>query len=269
LSWSIHDFHMDRLIHRILIAEDEEIARRALRVACERSGCPVEVVFEAATGRQVVEALGKVKLDIILMDVVLPGMDGLTATRTVHELYPTTKVAIISAYDKFDYAQEAIRAGAVDYLLKPVRSEQLLALLKKLCAELDSASGGKEIAPATGEEETADQSRRRPHEAALRRAEEYIAENYARGITLERVSSHVDMAPTYFCRIFRQGEGCTFIEYLTRIRLEEAKRLLRTTKLPVSEIGYAIGYQGANYLSEVFKAAEGVTPGTYRRNHIS
>ena len=77
------------------------------------------------------------------------------------------------------------------------------------------------------------------------------------------------MAPTYFSRIFKQGQGCTFIEYLTRIRLEEAKRLLRTTTLPVAAIGYAVGYQGANYLAEIFKASEGMTPGTYRRNHTS
>jgi len=265
----VKDEGMERLLHRILIAEDEEIARRALRLACERSGCPVEVVFEAATGRQVVEALGKVQPDIILMDVVMPGMDGLAATRAVHELYPATKVAIISAYDKFDYAQEALRAGAVDYLLKPVRSEQLLALLKKLCAELDTDNARKGTGSATQEEDTHNPSQRNLHYAALKRAEAYIAENYARGVTLEQVSSHVDMAPTYFCRVFKHGEGCTFIEYLTRIRLEEAKRLLCTTTLPISKIGYAVGYQGANYLAEVFKATEGVTPGTYRRNHTS
>ncbi len=258
---------MERLIHRILIAEDEEIARRALRLACEKSGCPVEVVFEAATGRQVIEALGKVKPDIILMDVVMPGMDGLTATRTIHELYPTTKIAIISAYDKFDYAQEALRAGAVDYLLKPVRTEQLVALLRKLCAELDAESARQVTASVTQEEETTEQFQGSQHYAVLKRAEAYIKENYARGITLEQVAFHVDMAPTYFSRIFKQETGCTFVEYLTRIRLEEAKRLLRTTKLPIAEIGYAIGYQGANYLAEVFKATEGMTPGAYRRIH--
>lgn len=260
---------MERPLHRILIAEDEEIARRALCLACEKSGCPVKVVFEAATGRQVMEALGKVQPDIILMDVVLPGMNGLTVTRAVHELYPSTKVAIVSAYDKFDYAQEALRAGAVDYLLKPVRTEQLVTLLKKLCAELDADNTSKSIAASTLEGETTDLYQRSPHYVALKRAETYIAENYARGLTLEQVASHVDMAPTYFSRVFKQEQGCTFIDYLTRIRLEEAKRLLHTTTLSMTDIGYAVGYQGSNYLAEVFKATEGMTPGAYRRNHTS
>jgi two-component system, response regulator YesN len=253
---------MERLTHRIAIAEDEQIARQALRLACEKSGCPVEVVLEAETGRQVIESVGRAQPDIILMDVVLPGVDGLAATRYVHQLYPAIRVVIISAYDRFDYVQEALRAGAVDYLLKPVRPEQLVMLLKKLCANLDTEHARRLGVPT---EEHPDQEQRSPHYAAMKRAEVYIAENYARGLTLEQVAAHIDMAPTYFSRIFKQEQGCTFIEYLTRVRLEEAKRLLRTTTLPVADIGRAVGYQGLNYLSQVFKAAESTTPSDYRR----
>lgn len=258
---------MEKALHRILIAEDEEIARRALRLVCEKSGCPVEVVCEAASGRQVVEALGKAQPDIILMDVVLPGVDGLAASRYVRSLYPATRVVIISAYDKFDYAREALRAGAVDYLLKPVRPEQLVALLKRLCVELDAEGARKEVTAPDQEEEDSSQEQRGLHYVAMKRAEAFIAENYARGITLEQVAAHVDMAPTYFSRIFRQELGCTFTKYLTRVRLAEARRLLRTTTLSVADIGYAVGYQGPNYLAEVFKAIEGITPGAYRRNY--
>ena len=258
---------MDKSLYRVLIAEDEEIARRALRLVCEKSGCPVEVVFEAATGRQVIEALGKLKPDIILMDVVLPGVDGLTATRYAHQLYPATKVAILSAYDKFEYAQEALRAGAVDYLLKPVRSEQLIALLKKLCANLDAEEARMAAASNSLDEEVPGHTQRSPHYAALKRAEAYIVKNYARGLTLGQVAAQAGMAPTYFSRVFKQELGCTFIQYLTRIRLQEAKRLLSTTTLPVAEIAYAVGYHGPNYLTGVFKAVEGITPGTYRRTH--
>ena len=193
--------------------------------------------------------------------------NGLAATRYVHQLYPATKVAIVSAYDKFDYAQEALRAGAVDYLLKPVRTERLVALLKKLCADLDAEDARKATASAFLEEGASDYEQRSPHYTALRRAEAYIAENYARGLTLKQVAAHATMAPTYFSRIFKQEMGSTFTEYLTRIRLKEAKHLLSTTTLPIAEIAYAVGYQGPNYLTEVFKAVEGITPGAYRRTH--
>jgi two-component system, response regulator YesN len=261
---------MEKPLYRVLIAEDEEIARRALCLVCEKSGCPVEVVFEAATGRQVIESVGKLRPDIILMDVVLPGVDGLTATRYVHQLYPSTRVAIVSAYDKFDYAQEALRAGAVDYLLKPVRPEQLVTLLKRLCADLD-AEGARNAAPSVSadirEEGAFASEHTSPHYAALKRVEAYIAENYARGITLKEVAAHAHMAPTYFSRVFKEEIGCTFTEYVTRVRLQQAKHLLSTTTLSIAEIAYAVGYQGANYLTGVFKAVEGITPGSYRRTH--
>lgn len=255
---------MSRALYRILVAEDEEIARRALRLLCERSTSPVEVISEASTGRQVLEALETERPDIILMDVVMPGMDGLEATRIVQERYPATRVAIVSAYEKFDYAQQALRAGAVDYLLKPVRPEQLEALLEKLCAALD-AEKARESRVSEPVQRLHPQS---PHAHLLKRVQEFVSAHYMQSLTLEQVSEHIALSPTYFSRIFKQEMGCTFVEYLTRVRLHEARRLLRTTTLSLAEISYAVGYQSPNYFSEVFKAVEGVTASAYRRNAI-
>lgn len=256
---------MNRTVYRILVAEDEVISRRALRLICERSASPVEVVSEACTGRQVVEALDTIRPDIILMDVVLPGMNGLEATRVVQERSPTTKVAIVSAHEKFDYAQQALRAGAVDYLLKPIRPEQLEALLQKLCAGLD-AERTLEARPGSSSQSISLLSPQGPHAHVLRRAQEFIAVHFTESLSLEQVAEHVALSPTYFSRIFKQVMGCTFVEYLTRVRLDEARRLLRTTTLSLAEISYAVGYQSPNYFSEVFKAVEGITASSYRRS---
>ncbi len=254
---------MNRPVYRILVAEDEVIARRALRLICERSASPVEVVSEASTGRQVVDALDTVHPDIILMDVVLPGMNGLEATRVVHERFPATRVAIVSAHEKFDYAQQALRAGAVDYLLKPIRPEQLEALLQKLCAGLDAERARESIQAKPELRLPLPQG---PHIHVLRRAQEFITAHYTEGLSLEQVAEYVALSPTYFSRIFKQAMGCTFVEYLTRVRLEEARRLLRTTTLSLAEISYAVGYQSPNYFSEVFKTVEGITASAYRRS---
>ncbi len=251
--------------YRILVAEDEEIARRSLRLLCERSGSPVEVVSEANTGRQVLEELERVRPDIILMDVIMPGMSGLTAARAVRERSPVTKIVMISAYEVFSYAQEALRAGAVDYLLKPVRPEQLEALLKKLCADLDAAKVQETSSSAPPEQVNA-LLLNGPHTHILKPALAFIAAHYTQQLTLEQVAEQVALSPTYFSRIFKQETGYTFVEYLTRLRLEKVKRLLRTTRLSLAEISYAVGYQNPNYLSERFKVLEGMTPSAYRRN---
>lgn len=256
---------MDRPAYRILVAEDEEIARRSLCLLCARSGSPVEVVSEANTGRQVLEELERARPDIILMDVVMPGMSGLTAAKAVRERSPAIKIVMISAYEVFSYAQEALRAGAVDYLLKPVRPEQLEALLKKLCADLDAARAQETSLPALPEQTNALLANG-PHTHILKPALAFIAAHYTQQLTLEQVAEQVALSSTYFSRIFKQETGSTFIEYLTRLRLEEVKRLLRTTRLSLAEISYAVGYQNPNYLSERFKALEGMTPSAYRRN---
>lgn len=258
---------MNRLLYRILIAEDEEIARLALCRICERSGCPVEIIAQASTGRQVVESLEKVQPDIMLMDVVMPGMDGLEAARQAHERYPRVRIVIISAYENFEYAQQALRLGAVDYLLKPVRPEQLVTLLKKLCADLDAEKVEITSGQDNGEQVKLEQEPKGPHAHILKRAQAFIAAYYTQSLTLEQVADHVSLAPTYFSRIFKQEMGCTFVEYLTQLRLAEAKRLLRTTGLSVTEISYAVGYQSPHYLSELFRTFEGVTASVYRRNN--
>src|SRR5437870_10954842 len=107
---------MEKQPYRIVIAEDEEIARLALRRMCERSGCPVAIVAEASTGNQVIAAAAKTQPHILLVDVVMPGIDGLEAARAVRERYPGTRVVIISAHQDFGYAQQALRLGATDYL---------------------------------------------------------------------------------------------------------------------------------------------------------
>lgn len=257
---------MNRPPQRILIAEDEEIARLALRRICEGSGCPVEVVSEVGTGRQVIEAVELARPDIILMDVAMPGIDGLTAAREIRQRYPATRIVIVSAHENFEYAQQALRLGATDYLLKPVRPEQLVHLLQILCADHDSGIAQAQV-ETTSRQDKQEQAQKNPHAHVLKHACDYIAAHYMQSLTLEQVAEQVALAPTYFSRIFKQQMGCTFVEFLTQVRLEEAKRLLRTTGMSVTEISYAVGYQSPNYLSELFRAVEGVTASAYRRDN--
>lgn len=105
-----------------------------------------------------------------------------------------------------------------------------------------------------------------PHADVLQRAQAFILAHYTESLSLEQVAEQVALSPTYFSRVFKQTMGCTFVEYLTRVRLEEARHLLRTTTLSLAEISYTVGYQSPNYFSEVFKAVEGITASSYRRN---
>ena len=99
----------------------------------------------------------------------------------------------------------------------------------------------------------------------LEDAQQYVKQNYSNNeISLNMVASHVGISPSYFSTIFRQETGNTFIEYLTGLRMEKAKELLRCTNKKTSEIAYDVGYKDSHYFSYIFKKTQGVTPKDYR-----
>ncbi|MBP3900014.1 MAG: helix-turn-helix domain-containing protein [Blautia sp.] len=101
-------------------------------------------------------------------------------------------------------------------------------------------------------------------ETVITKAKAYIQENYQKDISLDDVSRHVDISPYYFSKLFKQEDGRTFIEYLTGIRIQEARRLLRNPGYSIKEIGIMCGYSDPNYFSRIFKKYEGVTPSEFR-----
>ncbi len=101
-------------------------------------------------------------------------------------------------------------------------------------------------------------------------AVDYIDQNYSNeDFSLNEVAKKVNVSPTYFSVIFSQETGMTFSEYLSKVRMEKAKELLRCTSMKSSEIGYAIGYKNNHYFSYIFKKIVGITPKEYRTTEKS
>ena len=113
---------------RILIADDEQPARERLRAIVDELG-DHEVVGEAASGIEVIQQLGTASPDIVLLDIRMPGMDGLEAARHLCKLTPAPAVIFTTAYQ--DHALAAFDTDAVDYLLKPIRRERLAQALER------------------------------------------------------------------------------------------------------------------------------------------
>lgn len=100
--------------------------------------------------------------------------------------------------------------------------------------------------------------------SVLDRAKQYIIENFTEDLSLEDVSEVVHLNPHYFSKIFKQQCGETFIDYVTRLRIEKAIALIRSTPLSLKEICFEVGYKDPNYFSRVFKKITGVSPTSYK-----
>lgn len=107
-------------------------------------------------------------------------------------------------------------------------------------------------------------SREKESESVVAKARAYIDENYQKDISLDEVSRLVDISPYYFSKLFKQEQGENFIEYLTRIRMHNARRLLKNQSYSIKEICAMCGYSDPNYFSRIFKKYEGATPSEYR-----
>ncbi len=99
----------------------------------------------------------------------------------------------------------------------------------------------------------------------IRKAINFISQNYATSITLEAVANHVHLNPSYFSTIFKQSCGSSFKEYLNMVRVEESKRLLANTDYSIIDIAIATGFEDQSYFSKVFKKFTGLTPKQYRQ----
>ena len=96
------------------------------------------------------------------------------------------------------------------------------------------------------------------------KAREYIQENFRKEISLDDVSREVNVSPYYFSKLFKEESGENFIEYLTRLRIDEARTLLESRDMSIKEIGIQVGYSDPNYFSRIFKKQTGMTPREYR-----
>jgi DNA-binding NarL/FixJ family response regulator len=122
---------------RVLIVDDQPLARAGFRAVLEATGT-VEVVAEAESGEQAIELAGRHDPDVVLMDVRMPGMDGIEATR----LMPRQKVLILTTFGLDDYIIEALRAGASGFLLKDAPVEELVRAVRTV------AAGDAQLSPA-------------------------------------------------------------------------------------------------------------------------
>jgi NarL family two-component system response regulator LiaR len=114
---------------RLLIADDHRLFRQGLRQMCEIKG-GFEVVGEAENGRQAVELAGRLKPDVVLMDIQMPELDGVEATRQITLQVPETRVIVLTMFRQDNYVFEAIKAGARGYLLKDTDWHDLLEAVR-------------------------------------------------------------------------------------------------------------------------------------------
>ncbi|WP_226375408.1 response regulator transcription factor [Effusibacillus dendaii] len=236
-----------------MIVDDEQLEREVLTMIIKRHNFGVSQFFEAQNGADAVTLAKQEQMDLVLMDIKMPVMDGLTAAEIIKQEIPHCRVVFLTAYDERDFVDQTI--GADDYLLKPAHPEDIRqALIKYIPVVSDANSQYPEM---TSEHDD------------ISKTVEYIEQNLHKELNLEILSGFVHLNGQYLSRLFKRKTGFTITQYITMRRLEKAKHLLDHTTHTISEISDKCGFTEPNYFARVFKKNEGVTPSQYQQQAIA
>lgn len=242
-------------MNKILLVDDEKWVRAALRWTIEKTGLPFIVEHECANGLEALDWLKTNAVDLVLSDIRMPIMDGMTFVKELRQR-DRQDVILITVHDDFHFVQQAIREGVCDYLLKPVELSAMKDCLDNwLRRQNDLEAVTQEVAISV-----CDLS---PVEQVLK----YIEHTSLGDINLTEAAKCVHMNPSYLSQLFKQEMNMNFVDYVTNLKMREAKKLLVCTTLRISEIADRMGYSDLAYFSNIFKKVLGCNPSEYRKLH--
>ena len=272
-------------MYRVLLVDDEQIERMALAKKIDRYyGDKVEI-YHAVNGREAVAMCGEQKNDIVIMDISMPEMNGVMAAKYIRKMDDECSIIFLSAYDDFEYARNAIKVRALDYLLKPCDMNDLLAVMDTALQKLDkeNAFNGNSISGKEQNKETqidgsnynnvrenrpkrTDNVRNSDEQTTIKYLKEYVVNNYIYDISMQEAAEEMGYSDAYFSKLFKQYFNQNFTAYLTEYRIKKAKELLSNTNHSIKDISRMVGYTDSNYFAKIFKRLVGEIPSKYREN---
>ncbi len=242
---------------KIIICDDEPTIRNGLKNLIESANPKFKVSGLAGNGFEACKLINEVKPEIVLMDINMPGLNGLEVIREISPVSPLTKFIIISGYDEFQYAQKAIQLKAYDYLLKPINKENLFVVIENalnLYTKEKNAFADNVSCENLGLAEE---------------SINFIYKNYNDSeLTLKSMASQLHVSESYLTRIIKKKANTSFSDVLTKVRMEAAISLiLSNASLTSLEISERVGYKSQHYFCKVFKDYTGMTPTSYKKNY--
>ena len=240
---------------RILIADDEMIEREVLCKTLRKNLKDKCIIFQAENGREALEAYEEYKIQIAILDIEMPGINGIELCRRI--LDKDIKVVFISSYQNYEYFRYAIQFRVEDYLLKPIDGGKLLQRVRQIIVEKLHGTLPEEI----GEE--SDPILKRPYQELsplIRKIVMIVGMEYGQHISLKSIADRFRMNPTYLGQIFIKETNMKFSEYLMAYRMYAARSRIMETDSKIAEVANEVGYTNMNYFHQHFHQYYGISP---------
>lgn len=257
-------------MYKVLVADDEPIERMMLAKTLQKMVGDTCQIYEAKNGREALEVFEQEKIQIAILDIEMPGINGLEAAQMMRERREECVIIFVTAYDNFSYAKQAISVRAIDYILKPYESKELVYAVEEGKRLIDKYFSNGNVQES--EEDTIiteDNIGDVRISLARETIENYIKAHYMDDISMHDLARVMNYSDAHFCKLFKQCFKVNFTAYLTEYRIGIAKKMLEDPRLNIKDIGNASGYTDSNYFARVFKRIAGCTPTEYRANILA
>ena len=235
----------------VYIADDEVWITLGLKKLLEKTGIDHFVVGTANNGLVAKEEIGMFKPDVIFTDIRMPGLSGLELLQAIPEVSPDSKVVIITGFAEFSYAKEAVQHHAFDYLLKPIKEEDLERVLTAILKERGECEDEEKQAPV--------------NDKMIDNVIADMREHYMEDISLTSLAAKYNVSMGSLSKMIKDRLQLNFSDYIAALRIQRAKELLSDESLSIQEIAEIVGYNDYFYFTKVFKKIEGISPSKYRK----
>ena len=235
-------------LYRIMLVDDEEEVRKAMIRKMDWEQLGFTVAGDAENGEDALEKLEQLEPDVVMTDIRMPYMDGLTLVARIREKYPSIKILIFSGYDDFEYAKQAIKYRVTEYILKPVNGEELAEILRRVRVSLD-----EEI-----EERRNISMLQKSYENSLPMLREvFLNDLVSRGAD---ISAMAPKLREYGVDILDARKWLAAVIHVERMEQEEGQELFRHQELiPISVRKLVEDHMETFGRFTVFNSAEGIT----------
>lgn len=251
-------------MYNVLIVDDEIWMCEGFKKILQKLDCGFNVIEVANNGQQ---ALAKLEansdIDVVVTDIQMPRMDGLEFIERMRGMNFTQPVIIVSAYNHFEYARKAMRFGVIDYLLKPIKDQEVKDVFTNLHEQLDKDKS--ELKDSNSKSEICIQDVNSGPEI-VQYVLNIIEHSYNEDLSLSFLADKAGFNASYLSRLFKLETGVGFVQYLREVRMKHACQLLKETRLTNKEVANQVGFWDEKHFRRTFKKDLGVTPSEFREN---
>lgn len=252
--------------YRVLIVEDDEEIRRYIRSELDSDFR----IYECTNGREGLETILKEKPDLVISDVMMPEMDGITLCRKIKQNININHIPIIllTAKSKAEDQIEGLEIGADAYIVKPFNTELLRTTISNLIANRERLRG-KLVGEQQVEEKITKIEMKSNDEILMSKVMKTINDHLADPtLNVEMLAANVGMSRVHMHRKLKELTNQSARDFIRSIRLKQAANLLREKNLSVSEVAYATGFSNLSHFSNTFRDFYGISPSEYKEQQM-